>query len=192
VETIRIIQAEHLALSAVLYGMLHVVRTARYDRTEPDFGVLVAMVTYIGTFPERFHHPKEEKHLFSTLRERNPDSAPLIDRLVREHRAGSVQVHELGEALGRYRSDGVGHFAPFATAAAKYAAFHFDHARAEEAELIPLAESFFTDEDWRRVDAAFTAHADPLIDARIGMRCDELFREIVRVVPPAYGVERKS
>jgi len=191
VEAIRIIQAEHLALAAVLHGMLHIVRAVRFDRNEPDFQVLNAMVAYIAEFPQQFHHPKEEKYLFSPLRERDPDSAPLLDRLVREHRIGSDKVTQLDDTLRRYQQEGQKHFAAFATAAASYAAFHWDHARAEEFEVMPLAESFFTPDDWRRIDEAFLANADPL-SAEVGARCDALFRQIVTIVPPALGVGRRS
>jgi hemerythrin-like domain-containing protein len=190
VEAIRIIQSEHLALSAVLYGMLHVVRSVRFARVQPDFHVLNAMMTYIAQFPEKFHHPKEEMHLFRMLRERNPDSAALLDRLTREHRNGSDRVVELADSLRRYEEEGFKRFGPFATAAASYAAFHFDHARAEEFKAIPLAESFLKPADWRDIDEAFLAHTDPLVDADVGMRCDALFREIVSIVPPAEGVRR--
>lgn len=189
-EAIRIIQSEHLALAAVMYGMLHVVRGVRFGGAEPDFDVLDAMVTYIGEFPEKFHHPKEEMHLFKLLRERNPDCAPLLDRLVREHRVGSDRVTQLAETLRRYEREGSKQFGAFASAAAAYAAFHFDHVRAEEFEVIPLAESFLTSDDWRNVDEAFAANADP-ISAEVGVRCDALFRQIVSIVPPALGVGRK-
>jgi len=191
VQAIRIIQAEHLALAAVLHGMLQIVRGVRFGGQKPDFQVLDAMVTYIGAFPEKFHHPKEERYLFSTLRKRNPDSAPLLDQLVAEHRTGSAKVAELDHALRRYQQEGSKQFGSFATAAAGYAAFHWDHVRAEEVEVLPAAESFLTSDDWHDIDQAFLANVDPL-SAEVGAQCDALFRRIVSIVPPAVGVGRKS
>jgi hemerythrin-like domain-containing protein len=51
--------------------------------------VLGAMVYYIDAFPERFHHPKEDRYLFRLLRMRHPAAVKLIERLETEHRAGS-------------------------------------------------------------------------------------------------------
>jgi hemerythrin-like domain-containing protein len=189
VEAIRIIQTEHLALSAVLQGMLHIVRRVRFGGEAPDFEALDAMVAYICAFPEKFHHPTEERYLFAALRKRNPGVAPLLDRLIAEHKNGALKVAELEKALRRYEREPVAEFAGFAAAATRYAAFHWDHVRAEEFEVIPSAENFLSDEDWRLIDEAFLANADPL-GAEVAVHCDALFRKIVAVVPPAFGVVR--
>ena len=79
-------------------------------------------------------------------------------------------------------------FAPFAAAVADYAAFHWEHARAEENELLPLAEAFLTAADWDEIDAAFAAHSDPLVGADAGAEYATLFRRIVSLLPPPLGV----
>ena len=58
----KIIEQEHRSLAAVLHGMLYVVREIRYGGARADFMLLDAMVHYIETFSERFHHPKEEAY----------------------------------------------------------------------------------------------------------------------------------
>ena len=67
VQAIRILHEEHLSLDAVLHGLLYLVHEIRSYRTEPDFALLGAMVYYIDTFPERFHHPKEDAWLFRRI-----------------------------------------------------------------------------------------------------------------------------
>jgi hemerythrin-like domain-containing protein len=176
----------------VLHGVLRIVRAIRFEQTDPDFRALEAAIAYIEAFPQKFHHPKEELYLFSRLRERHPESASLLDRLLHEHAVGSERVVHLRMALRNFREHGTKYFAPFATAAATYAAFHWDHVRAEEFEVIPLAESFLSADDWRRIDEAFVAHADPLVDSTLDARCDALFREIVTTVPPPTGLDRKK
>jgi len=189
-EAIRIIQAEHLALAAVLHGMLHIIRRIRFGSDAPDFEVLEAMVSYAVLFPERVHHPKEEQYLFKVLRNRNPAASSLIERLVAEHAAGAAKVKELQEALRRYREGGERYFARFAGAATAYAASHWDHAKAEEYEIIPSAENFLTPSDWAWIDQQFLANEDPLIKGDTVLHCDALFRRIVSVVPPPVGVAR--
>ena len=68
------------------------------------------------------------------------------------------------------------------------AAFHWDHMRAEEKELLPLAEKYLTAGDWEAVDAAFMGHSDPLFGAEAGAEYDALFRRIVSLAPPPIGV----
>jgi len=191
VQAIRIIQGEHRALAAVLHGMLHVVREIRYFDVKPNFELLGAMTYYIQAFPERLHHPKEEAYLFKFLRLRHPDAAPLLDRLHAQHQLSGVQVRAMQDALVRYQQNGAGEFPAFAGAVAAYAAFHWDHANIEDNKLLPLARNHLTTEDWKTIDAAFMAHADPLLGTEASAEFNELFRKIVSLAPPPLGIRPK-
>jgi len=39
------------------------------------------MVHYIDAFPERLHHPKEDRYLFLALRKRTGEANAALDRL---------------------------------------------------------------------------------------------------------------
>ena len=187
-EAIRIIQDEHRSLAAVLHGLLYLVHETRDRGAKPDFDLLGAMVYYIDAFPERFHHPKEDRYLFARLRLRHPDAASLIDRLEAEHRIGAQKIRALEQALTRYQQAGAAEFAPFMAALEGYAAFHWEHMRAEERELLPLAEKHLTAEDWETIDAAFLGQADPMLGATTGTEYDALFTRIANLAPPPIGV----
>lgn len=184
----RIIEEEHRSLAAVLHGLLYVVREIHYVGIEPDFVLLEAMVHYVDTFLERFHHPKEDAYLFELLGSRYPGAAPLLDRLKQEHETGSVKLCALREALLRYQHGGRERFSEFAALAADFAAFHWQHMRVEENELLPLATRHLTDADWAAVDAAFLGHANPLLGAEQGTEYRDLFRRIVDLAPRPIGV----
>ena len=191
-ESIRIIHDEHRSLAAVLHGMLYLVREIRLRGMTPPFDVMGAMVYYIDAFPERFHHPKEDGYLFRFLRARYPAAAPLIERLQSEHRAGAEKIRILEQSLHRYREGGAGEFAAFAEAVQNYAAFHWDHMRTEEDDLLPLARIHLTPRDWQEVDEAFLGHSDPLLGSKAGAEYAALFRRIVSVAPPPVGVGPES
>jgi hemerythrin-like domain-containing protein len=188
VRAIGIIHDEHRSLSAVLHGMLYLVRDIRLCDTEPKFDVLGAMVYYIDAFPERFHHPKEDAYLFRFLALRYPDAAPLIDQLKKEHRAGAGKIRALEQALTRYQQGGAAQFREFAQAVQAYAAFHWDHMRTEEDKLIPLTRDHLTAEDWKEIDAAFSGHSDPLFGAKAEAEYNSLFRKIVNLAPSPIGL----
>ena len=188
VQAKRIIEDEHRSLAAVLHGMLYVVREIRYVGIKPDFVLLEAMLHYIDAFQERFHHPKEDAYLFKLLGSRYPGAAPLLDRLKQEHEWGAIKLHELRQALTRYRDGSSVEFPEFAALVAGYAAFHWKHMRLEENDLLPLAERHLTDADWDAIDGAFLGHTDPLLGAEQGDEYRELFRRIVNLAPPPIGV----
>jgi hemerythrin-like domain-containing protein len=187
-QAIRIIRDEHQSLAAVLHGLLHLVRGIREHRAEPDFALLGAMVYYIDTFPERFHHPKEDAWLFRLLRLRHPPATALLLRLQSEHRAGSAKLRQIEQALIRYQQGGRAEFPVFAAAVEAFVAFERDHMRSEETEAIPLAQKYLTPADWDEIDAAFLDHADPLLGDTTREDFRDLFRRIVNLAPPPIGV----
>ena len=187
-KAIDVILDEHRSLAAVHHGMLYLVRDIRDHGSAPNFDVLGAMVYYIDAFPERYHQPKEDQYLFRILRQRYPAAAPVLDRLESDHRASERAIRDLEQALERYRQGGPAEFSPFADAVAAYAASHWDHMRAEEEKVIPMAREHLTPGDWVEIDAAFTGHADPLFGARAEAEYDNLFRRIVNLAPPPIGV----
>ena len=187
-EAIRIIQDEHRSLAAVLHGMLYLVHQVRDRGTKPDFDLFGAMIYYIDAFPERFHHPKEDQYLFRLLRIRHPGAAALLDRLKTEHRVGAEKIRTLEQALARYEQGGASEFTNFLTAVEGYAEFHWDHMRAEEKEILPLAEQHLSAGDWEAIDAAFLGHTDPMLGVNVGAQFDALFSRIVNLAPPPIGV----
>ena len=168
--------------------MLHLVREIRDHNAEPSFDALGAMIYYIDAFPERFHHPKEDQYLFRLLRARYLDAGPLIDRLEEEHRVGAHKIRTLEQALARYQHGGESEFPVFAKAVEDYAAFHWEHMRAEESEVMPLAEKYLTAEDWKAIDDAFLGHSDPMVGADAGSEYQALFTRICNLAPPPIGV----
>jgi hemerythrin-like domain-containing protein len=172
--------------------MLYVVREIGEHGRKPDFRLLAAMMYYIDTFPERFHHPKEDRYLFRILGLRDPDAASLLNRLDAEHRAGADKIRALEQALTRYEAGGPAEFSNFRTAVEAYAKFHWDHMHAEETELLPLAEKYLTPADWVEIDTAFLGHTDPLLGAEAGAQYDALFSRIVNLAPPPIGLGPQS
>jgi hemerythrin-like domain-containing protein len=184
---IQMIEDEHRSLAAVLHAMLHVVHEIRDSGAAPDFKLFGAMIYYIDTFPERYHHPKESEYLFPLVCTRHPAAAPLIERLDHEHVLGAERVRTLEQTLARYSNGGVSEFGQFLAAVESYADLEWRHMSSEEKELLPLAKQYLTPSDWQEIDATFACHADPLLGAAVGSQYDQLFRRIVNLAPAPLG-----
>lgn len=185
---INVIRGEHRSIAAILDGLGEVMRGIRERGEAANFDLLGAMIYYIDAFPERCHHPKEDRYLFRLLRTRHPAAAPLLDRLEDEHRIGATKIRVLEQALERFRSGGPAEFGPFTAAVDDYIAFHSAHVRAEETEVMPLAREFLAPADWDEIDAAFASNTDPLVGVDVGADYDRLFSRIVNLAPPPIGI----
>ncbi len=186
-KSIRILYDEHRSISAVLHGLLSLVRAAQDRSVRPEFPVFHAMLHYIDAFPERLHHPKEDQFLFARLGERSPEARPLIEELRAEHVRGAKLIRELEAALLAFEVNGPRALPALTAAVETYARFHWDHMRKEEKQLLPLAERALTAEDWQAIDDAFAGNEDPIADLR-EKDFDQLFQRIVGLAPDPIGL----
>jgi len=186
-KAIGIIRDEHRAITAVIEGLRHVLAEVRDGRMAADQALLGAMFHYIESFPEKLHHPKEDDFLFARLRARRPEAASLLDGLEHEHVVGRERFAELKAKWERYRADPSALDA-FAEGVERYAHFHWKHMRKEEDEVLPLAAKALTDDDWAAIDAAFASNDDPIVGVPASQAFRELFRKIVAIAPPPWGV----
>ncbi len=185
---LSIIRDEHRSLVAVLQGLQFLVRDIRDRGVQPDFELFTLIIDYIDIFPEKFHHPKENEHLFKAVRARTAEANAVLDDLEREHARGDELIHDLRQALARYRVGGAAGFDAFAAAVDAYLDFHWKHMRKEEELVMPLAERVLTDADWQAIDAAFRSNDDPLFGAKPKAEFRMLFQLIVNRAPAPLGV----
>jgi hemerythrin-like domain-containing protein len=188
--SLEIIRAEHRCINTVLQGLLSFARAVRENGAVPDYTLFRAMLYYLDAFPERLHHPKENRYLFAKLRLRTSDGDEIIARLEHEHNHGELKIGWLMKAVIRLElGDGV-YVEEFVAKVEAYALFYSRHMGLEEELILPLAESELSDEDWAEIDAAFLDNTDPLlgVDAHHGF--DELYKRIVNALPPPVRVER--
>lgn len=186
-DAIGIIRGEHRGLAAVLSCLDGALREVERGAQEPDFELFRLILSYIDSFLDRYHHPKEDEYLFRRLRARDPDAAALLDDLEHEHEHVGPELTKLKDALDAYEREGASRLADFRAAVDRYNAFEWEHMRKEEEEIIPLAREKLADEDWAEIDDAFLANDDPLFGDKPREEFRKLFSNIVRLAPPPHG-----
>jgi len=185
-KAIQTIKDEHRSISAVLHGLRYLARQLTESPVQPDFAVFRAMIRYIDEFPERLHHPKEEKYLFARLLERFPEVAELAGELHEEHAMGAQLIRDLEKSLGYFEENTPAGAPTFRAAVEAYSDFHWKHMRKEEDQLLPLAEQHLTEEDWEAIAAAFKDNVDPIAGVP-QKEFEELFSRIALIAPAPIG-----
>src|SRR3954469_5970559 len=138
--SVQAVKDEHRAISAVLHGLRYLSNQIVESPVQPNFAVFRAMIRYIDEFPERLHHPKEEKFLFAPLVARDAGASRLVAELHDEHLAGARLIRELEDSLDYLEKNSPAGAATFRSAIDAYADFHWSHMRKEEDQLLPLAQ----------------------------------------------------
>lgn len=185
---IRVIREEHHCLAAVIKAMRHFARIIAEGGKAPDLKVFRAMLLYISEYPEKVHHPKEDKYLFTPLRGRTNEVDDAIAKLEAQHAEGEHLVRELEHALTRYELLGPVQFQPFYEMVERYASFYFEHMRLEEEIIIPVAKKCLAEDEWAAMSKTFAENKDPLAGLDSKDDFDRLFCLITTITPAPLGV----
>ena len=143
-----------------------------------------AIVRYVQEFPVTLHHPKEEEHLFSRLRERTTSCNAELDELERQHERdrparGRAGAAGRGAGRGRCARPRCARRARSRKRCARYASFLWDHLGREEGVILPAAQRHLLAEDWAAIDAAFAENRDPNFGGDTDKEYRQLFSRIV-------------
>ena len=185
-EAIQIIKDEHFAIAAVLYSLRYLIKQIRQGDA-PNFPVLRAILDYIVSYPDRWHHPKEDKFLFTAVRKRTHDADSVIDKLEREHQLGYPMIEQLKTQLLRYQAGEVGAQEQFMSTSERYAELEWEHMRTEEDVLLPIAERILDPDDWAAIGAAFHENDNPLFGIRPKDEAEALYQRILALAPAPIG-----
>ncbi|MGE3864771.1 MAG: hemerythrin domain-containing protein [Burkholderiaceae bacterium] len=184
---LRAFYAEHDSIAAVLHALQYLADELDRGR-KVDAKVFRQILYYLDVFPERFHHPHEDRLLFPALKARTNEADAIIARLEKQHENGAGRIRALEQALLRWEVGGEPERAAFVDATRDFVAGYRAHIRLEEDELMPIARRALTDEDWQRIEAGFGEQRDPLQGTAPDADPVELFRRILYIVPPPIGL----
>ena len=157
---IAVIRDEHRAIAAVIHAGTRMLASAREAGGAVDEPSMQAVVAYLRGFPLTQHHPKEERHLFPSVRARTHAVDAELDELERQHLRDAALLEELGrltQALAA--ADAAGRIAltdKLAEAMGRYAELHWEHMGREETVILPAAQKHLQPEDWEALNAAFS------------------------------------
>ncbi|HEY1089710.1 MAG TPA: hemerythrin domain-containing protein, partial [Burkholderiaceae bacterium] len=181
---IDIIKDEHRAIAAVVNGLrLQAARLKADTADAPDLDFVAALLHYIRAFPDVLHHPKEERHLFRRLAQRDGELDALIATLEQEHRDGGAQLAAIDALLVEVRQDAARQ-GELAAAIERFADAQWQHISTEEKLILPAARRLLGDEDWRVIEDAFRQNGD----CRVGSEQDLAFRQLfVRLMNDEAG-----
>ncbi len=193
---LAVIEAEHRNMGRVAnaLGVLadRLAGSAPAAERAVDLATVGLIADYLGSFTERFHHPKESDLLFARIRRRSNEAAVVIDRLEHDHEMSPHQVERIRD-LARMPVGATAEVAAdrIVGLVGEIGSFRHrlgEHMRLEEDVTFPLARQVLTAEDWRDVDAAFDAHVDPLGDPQAPAEIALLRARITALLPAPEGL----
>lgn len=154
---LRALRREH----ADIAHLLELIDRQLDGREVPDLGLLRGILDYLLTYPDQYHHPKEDL-IYRALCRRDPALAPVIGDLVAEHEELSLATRALSDALDRACRDGAGSETGMRRMGRAFVDFYREHMIKEERDFFLEAERCFTAEMWLDLAADVSDPTDPV------------------------------
>ncbi|CAG4883907.1 conserved protein of unknown function [Georgfuchsia toluolica] len=183
----QIIKDEHSAIAAVLYTLRYLVKQMREAGNTPNFPLLRAILDYIVSYPDRWHHPKEDDFLFAAVKRQTKEADALIADLEHEHKLGYLMIENLKQQLLAFQNNMPESGEAFFKQAESYVEFEWEHMRKEEEELVPIAKHTLTTADWIEINSAFRENDNPLFGIKPREEAERLYQRILSLAPPPIG-----
>ncbi len=182
------IRAEHRTLAAVINNLKEIVAEVSAGKMVINFPLCWLMIHYIDSFPNQFHHPKENEWLFRLVKERTSHADDLINELIEQHDLEPTLLGNIRKCLGNYEAGIPDSLQALVKEVYAYADFTWKHLKAEEHEFFTLAETHLKDADWDQIADAFSENTDPLSGHADSSHFPDLFREILNKTPAPFGL----
>ncbi len=176
-EVMRSLRREHANI-ATLVKTLDRQATALATQGEADFEILRDIMDWFMSFPDVYHHPKEDL-LFSRLRLRDPAAAERIGDLRRLHEELGYRSRTAAEAIRRMLVEFPMPRHLLIDRIRQFVDMQLAHMRLEEDRMFPACVAAFTAADWRDLEAAMRDEDDPLLGDVVDAHFDRLRRTIL-------------
>jgi hemerythrin-like domain-containing protein len=99
-----VLRNEHIYIKKVLAGIRKQC-IAIVNGSKVDFELFAEIIDFVRSFADKYHHQKEENHLFNVMSEqlvKDIGSGPILGMLS-EHDFGRAFIYELEQALKRHK-----------------------------------------------------------------------------------------
>ena len=159
-ETIDKLRTDHRNLARLMDIIAREVRVFEAGDL-PDYDLVASVLDYTQNYPDRFHHPLEDKVL-AKLRQRDPDIAITVGDLDREHEKLGTLTRRFAAALDNVMQDAELPRDWFVEVASEYLDFQRRHMQMEEVLFFPAALRALSEDDWRELATDAPSADDPL------------------------------
>lgn len=153
-----------------------------------DTHVVYEIMDYMVTWPDRFHHPREDL-IYGRVAELDPAAADSVDSLQRDHDRMAATGREVLRNIQQWR-DGELDGAVLVSSGRAYVDHMYEHMNSEEKLVFPQIEAVLQADDWREL--AQDDQLRPVSDPVFGRRVQREFRNLARKLRSNLrrGVER--
>jgi len=167
---------EHVFFERLL-GLFERELAAFHAGGQPNYELMLDIVTYLRHYPDRVHHPREDA-TFEFLVRRDASLRKQVDHLRQEHHLIAAASDTLLVTLNEIADGAMLAREQLEADARSYLALYRRHLQAEESGVMPRARELLTAQEWEAAARAVPHEPDPLFGEAFEERYRELRRQI--------------
>ncbi len=171
-QAIQTLRSEHRTTARML-DLLDRQVTLFEDAQRPDYDLLKDVIDYFLTYPDLYHHPKENL-ILEVLRKRDPEMAAPVGDIDKEHSEISGRLHEFAQAVVEVLMEVEISRDAFVKIARDFIDEQRQHMVKEEQVFFPAALEALSDKDWAEIDKKVSRFQDPLTASEGELKFDSL------------------
>ena len=153
--------------------LLTLLETEVAKAEEADLELVKSISDYFLTYPDQYHHPKEDL-IYRALLAAEPEVGAALDDLEAEHIELAERTKEFAFAVERLMSGRDSRGAWFDELTAGFIGYYRQHMAKEDTGFFVEAERLLGPEVFGELEAQVTNPADPLFDPRAAERLERL------------------
>jgi hemerythrin-like domain-containing protein len=174
---IESLHEDHRNLDTLL-GLLETNLLALQTDDDPDYPLMVDIVEYVYTYPDVFHHPREDL-LYQKAMERDSAIRDEIEPVLQQHAELKEFTHWLLDALNAVLNDVLVDKAQLTENIRTFIELQRTHIVLEESKIFPHVERLLTPADVNWLDEQQPRRADPLFGEQVEERFRQLYKNIL-------------
>jgi hemerythrin-like domain-containing protein len=176
-EIMRVLRREHANIATLVKALDREAMTLVLHG-EADVAVLAEAIDWFLSFPDVYHHPKEDL-LFARLRRRDPLAADRVGNLRLLHEELAFKSRTVAEAVRHMLTDSAGPDPRVVDFIRQFIDMQVAHMRLEEDRFFPACIATFRASDWRELEALMGDQDDPLFGDAVDAHFERLRRTIL-------------
>jgi len=174
---IESLHEDHRNLSKLL-GLLEANLLVLQSDNDPDYPLMVDIIEYIHSYPDVFHHPREDL-LYQTVMERDSSVREEIEPVLQQHSKLNNCTHKLLDSLNAVLNDTLVDKTRLVDDIHEFIGLQRAHIMLEESRIFPHIERLLTSDDINWLDEQHPPATDPLFGEHVEERFRQLYKHIL-------------
>lgn len=168
---------DHINLSRLLEILERKIERLRAG-SHPDFSLMSEVVSYVGSYADQHHHPREDK-VYAFFQGRDADLDDAFARCEEEHKTLKKLSTRLDESIEAILNDAVMPMDQFTDQLEAFVQAEKRHLDFEERSIFPQLQNMATSADWQQLAEQLPQSDDPLFGEKQANEYRSLYKALM-------------